>query len=752
MRWFRNLKIGMRLVFGFTIVIVLMFVLTVMSIVSSNNIDSSYTYLLDYPQAKLLALKDLKSSFIDMRRLAVTAVLETGVTDLVDRFSGEFDAAYANAIADMNKFLDLNSRDAQTDLAARASENDQIDHLNRLLAEYTVNYMQPAVPLARAGQLLEAKDYLARGGPILAEAAALVDRLCVNAEGVSQNESNLNTENKNSTILIFAVIAALSILLSIVIGRYIDGTITKPIKRLIGVAENVSRGNFNVNIDTSSKDETGMLARSLAEMIRIVNKLVTDLEELGEELNVKGDIEAQLDVSNFPGAYREAAQSVNEVVSAIIGAVIDFFKCLTAFGNGDFDADIMRHPGKKALMNDTLNMFRGIIKSISGDVTNLAHQASIGRLGSRVDVEKYKGDWAALMKELNHLLEAIAAPISEASDVLGGVSDGNFERKMEGHYKGDFLLIKQSINVTVTNIASYINEISAVLKGLSANNLDQEITRDYVGGFSDIKDALNHIIATFGTVIGDMNSAAEQVAAGARQISESSMTLANGSSEQASSVEELNATILTINENTSRNAENAKNAVEISDASHRNALKGDDDMKRMVVSMEGIKESSGKINKIIKVIEDIAFQTNLLALNASVEAARAGEHGKGFMVVAEEVRTLASRSQSAARETETLIEESNGKINEGTQIAAQTAKTLQTIVSDVSHVAELITNISNASSEQSEAVGQVTIGLSQIAEVVQHNSAISEEAASASEELSSQADIMHSLVSVFKLR
>jgi methyl-accepting chemotaxis protein len=332
------------------------------------------------------------------------------------------------------------------------------------------------------------------------------------------------------------------------------------------------------------------------------------------------------------------------------------------------------------------------------------------------------------------------------------VSEGNFDAKINGDYKGDFLSLKDSVNLTVTNIASYIDEISSVLQSLSGNDLNVEIRREYVGGFSRIKDDLNNIVNTFNDVLGNMSSAASQVAAGSKSISESSMTMAQGASEQASAIEELTSTVSAINESTGRNAENAKTAENLSIHSKGNAAKGDEDIKNMLVSMDVIKQSSDKINKIIKVIDDIAFQTNLLALNAAVEAARAGEYGKGFAVVAEEVRSLAGRSQNAARETAVLIEESNNNVSKGTETALQTAAALRKIIDDINEISSIITNISESSREQAEATGQVMLGLSQITEVVQNNTSTSEESASASEELSGQSELLHNMVKVFNLK
>jgi methyl-accepting chemotaxis protein len=290
-----------------------------------------------------------------------------------------------------------------------------------------------------------------------------------------------------------------------------------------------------------------------------------------------------------------------------------------------------------------------------------------------------------------------------------------------------------------------------VLKSLSQNNLDIAITREYVGDYSQIKNALNNIIQTLNNVMGEITTAAEQVSFGARSISESSMTLATGASVQAASVQQLNATLLIINENTINNAENATKAETLSAHSKTSAAMGDEDMHKLLSSMDGISNSSQKITNIIKVIDDIAFQTNLLALNAAVEAARAGEHGKGFAVVAEEVRNLAGKSQIAAQEINGLIEESKSRVEEGTKMAGQTAETLRTIIGDISKVAEIISEVTVASRQQAEGISQLKAGLAQITEVVQNNSATSEESASAAQELSGQAELMCKLVSVFKL-
>ena len=230
------------------------------------------------------------------------------------------------------------------------------------------------------------------------------------------------------------------------------------------------------------------------------------------------------------------------------------------------------------------------------------------------------------------------------------------------------------------------------------------------------------------------------------------MALSQGATEQASSIEELTASIEQVSTQTKINAENASKANGMAEQAKNYAVTGNEQMKEMLKAMDEINESSNNINKIIKVIDDIAFQTNILALNAAVEAARAGQYGKGFAVVAEEVRTLAGRSANAAKETTALIEDSIKKSEEGTRIARETAEALEKIVDSVESVSKLVSDINNASNEQAVAISQINQGVMQVSQVVQENSATSEESAAASEELSGQADLLYELISRFRLR
>jgi methyl-accepting chemotaxis protein len=264
--------------------------------------------------------------------------------------------------------------------------------------------------------------------------------------------------------------------------------------------------------------------------------------------------------------------------------------------------------------------------------------------------------------------------------------------------------------------------------------------------------ALSGLVKNLNEMVTSVVSASDQVASGSRLVSDSSVSLSQGATEQASSVQELTASLEEISTQTEMNAKNAENANELATKAKAIAEMGNIQMKEMLQAMEEINISSANINKIIKVIDDIAFQTNILALNAAVEAARAGQHGKGFAVVAEEVRTLAAKSANAAQETTDMIENSIRKVEAGTKIANETAAALSQIVDQVSNATELVGAINTASKEQAHGIEQINQGIQQVSQVVQTNAATSEESAAASEELSSQADQLKETISIFKLK
>lgn len=254
------------------------------------------------------------------------------------------------------------------------------------------------------------------------------------------------------------------------------------------------------------------------------------------------------------------------------------------------------------------------------------------------------------------------------------------------------------------------------------------------------------VAAMLNRISTDLSAGGNQVASAAGELASASQTLAAGASDQAASLEQVSTSLEQMGAMTKQNADNTHHASALMSETKAVVSKGGKSMERMVTSMDEIREASVKILDIIKTIEEIAFQTNLLALNAAVEAARAGEHGRGFAVVADEVRNLATRAKDAAKHTAELIEGAVGSAERGSKTVEETSRIFENITDSSEKVAALIAEIDSASREQALGISQISGAVIHIDQVTQQSAANAEEAASASEELSAQAEIMRHLV------
>lgn len=354
-------------------------------------------------------------------------------------------------------------------------------------------------------------------------------------------------------------------------------------------------------------------------------------------------------------------------------------------------------------------------------------------------------------KTAGRVMETILVPLHQIENVAQELTEGNLHSTLEYHSEDEIGRLAHSMRTSIRILSSYVDDIGRAMKQFSEGNFDVQPEVEWKGDFVGILNSFMTFEKSMADTVKGIQRVSDEVFNGAEQVASSSGDLADGAANQAAVVEELTATVENVSEQVARNSKTAKEISGRVDELGNSILDSNSKMREMVDSMNEINVASKEIDKIIATINEIAAQTNLLALNASIEAARAGEAGRGFAVVANQVNVLADQSAQAAKESSLLIETSVKAVEKGMVIAGQTAAKLEEVAESSKTITEEVANIADTLETQTTEIYQINQGIEQINDVVQTNSATSEECAAASQEMSNEAENLRGLIQKFQV-
>lgn len=725
-----------------------------MGILGSSTVKRKYDLLLEFPTNRIYKIDSMLSTINQLKEDANTLIVYSEWYDDDAKTKEYYDISIEH-IKNLNSILADYEVSITTDPGVGDEEEAEYVGYRNELQVMSDDFEAILGDLLKYGQGDMEEEMKAAHIRFIETGEKMQNLVQTLHNGASaQTEGIVDTTKHFATIMIILniiILIAVS-LFGIIVGVALSNSISKPIIKLAKMSKQVADGKFDVEIRSNLTNEVGQLSNNFSMLIDSFKGIVSDMNTAFDAITM-GRINERINLSKYKGEYNVIAASINKIIDENVDELMYLKNTAEAYANGDFSYACPRFQGEKAVIHESFDMMQEHLKNITDTITNIIEAVNNGNLSYNVNPSAYKGDWYDIITKLNELVSNIADPIRVTKEALGQLSKGNLSFEVDyNQYSGEFKEMLQYIQTMIEFISGYIEEISSVLQSMANQNFDLTIHKDYIGDFSAIKTALELIITNFNDLIRDIMSSSEQVALGAQSIADSSISLAQGVSEQSSAIEELTATISLISDGTNKSMENVDKSNSLANVAKNSAERVKEEMDNLLRAMQEINESSNNISNIIKAIDDIAFQTNILALNAAVEAARAGQHGKGFSVVAEEVRNLATRSSTSAKETSDLIAISLEKAEQGSAIVDRTAATINEITRQIKEISDISNEIANDSKKQNTSIKEVNIGINQIATVISNNTSASEESAAASQELASQSAVFKETVSKFSLK